>query len=234
MIIRRKFDELYVTALTLTPLMEVYIKNSLSKVISFALVFCIILTTTITGFASTTNINDKTQIIVTGENSFITDGEEYVIEKEEFKNITETKMYDNQKKLVGHMQYDQTTGQLFDLFNNEEIEVEVILNEETLRLMDADGYYYQGDYTINVGLIVGTAACILTLTTLGVPLGMATTAALAVTSWASSFFYIEGELWMKSDDTYDYVKKIESVYESFSGNNNKLAGPYTLLQKKAI
>jgi len=209
-------------------------KNPLSKVISFALVFCMILTATTTGFASTTNINDKTQVIKTGENSFMADGEEYVIEKEEFKNITETKMYDSQKKLVGHMKYNQTTGQLFDLFNNEEIEIKVILNEKTLRLMDADGYYYQGDYTINVGLIVGTATCILALTTLGVPLGMATTAALAVTSWASSFIYIEGELWMKSDDTYDYVKKIESVYESISGNNNKLAGPYTLLQKKAI
>ncbi|MFO7888421.1 MAG: hypothetical protein R6U59_08895 [Eubacteriales bacterium] len=203
-----------------------------NRVISFVLAFCLIISTTTIVFAD--NFKESNQIVKTEESSFILNDEEYNIVKDELNNIIETKMYDSQKNLVGHMKYNKSTGQLVDIFNNKIIETEYGIVDKSLRLIDDEGYYYQGDYTINLGIVSGAASLILALVTHGYTLSLAQTIVGSAINIGSSAFYIEVELWMKSDEEYDYVKKIESVYELISENNYKIAGPYTFYQKKAI
>ncbi|MFZ7134467.1 MAG: hypothetical protein ACOWWR_19150 [Eubacteriales bacterium] len=76
-----------------------------NRVISFVLAFCLIISTTTIVFAD--NFKESNQIVKTGESSFILNGEEYNIVKDELNNIIETSIYDSQKNLVGHMKYNK-------------------------------------------------------------------------------------------------------------------------------
>ncbi|WP_312648918.1 hypothetical protein [Aminipila sp.] len=201
--------------------------------ISFTLILCLLFSTAIT-FAG--NRSQNNQVIQTSADSFIANGEEYTIEKQECKTLTETKMYDSQNNLVGHMKYDKINGKLFDLLENKEISSKNIekSNKRLTRKIDSEGYSYQGSYQIDLGYVAGTASLILTLTSGGIALGQAIAIAGAVTTYGASFIYIKGELWTKTDTQFNYVKKIENVYETVSEKNHKLGGPFTYRQKKAV
>jgi len=205
-----------------------------NRIITIVLVACLIFSTTSTAiFAS--DVNNNYQANQNSKYSFISNDEEYTIEKQDYKTITETKMYDSQGKLVGHMKYNKVTDEMLDLLNNKAITVKITQSMQSKAVQkDSEGYYYQGSYTVNLGYVAGAAALILTLVTRGYTSSWAQSVAGAVTTFGASFIYIKGQLWMKTDGTYDYVKKIEKVYEEISGNNHKIAGPFTMYQKKAV
>jgi len=203
-----------------------------SKITSVVLVVLLVLSTSTVIYAN--NFNENLQAIQTGEMSFIFDGESYHIEKYELENFVETKMYDSQKTLIGYMQYDKSKSQLFDVLNQKEITVEYRMTNTFLRLIDDEGYYFQGTYTVSFGFLPSVVSAVLAFTGAGVPLNLALIAANTISSFIFNITYIEGELWMKSDENYEYAKRIESVYETITGNDYKLVGPYTLRFKTGI
>lgn len=208
-------------------------RKRIHRIISLVLTFCLMLSAT-TAFAD----NGNYSAIQTYVESLILDGEQYTVEKKETDILTETKMYDSTGDLVGHMKYDKINHALIDLFNNKEINFEIRLNEKVNNIgpqaiKDSEGYYYQGDYTVDIGLVYSAATLALLLITKGYSASQATEAARFV-SFGVGFVYLKGSLWWKTDGTYDYNKRIESIYEKLTANDYKIYGPTTFKQKKAV
>ena len=201
------------------------IKNSLT----FLLVICLLMGTSAIYGADMSNVE------VCNVNL---DDENYKIESVITPLYKEVWIFDESDILVAHSKFDFMTNTLYDLYNGN---VYFPHSSQVRGLRygeyedpDGEGYIYQGEYVYPLGQVSSMPAFISLLVGNGWDVGKAAAAAKAVYDFSTSYFEISGTQWYKTDEVYDYSKRIETVYEYLSGNGKNPLATYTLRQKKMI
>lgn len=217
------------------------------RVISIILILCLLLSTT-TAFAAT----PETLHIIT------INGENYTIAISENASERIVRTYNSDGLLVEQMQYDKESGILYDILKDIEYEALFLpsLNSRN-STPDSEGYYFIGDYVLDLADVYKLITVVTVFVTYGVPVVTANnfkeelvrqlTLHLEDVLFDQLVYgpddYIEeygitievrGQLWMKEDSNYDYSKKIDEFYGlAYHFADIRIGGPITLYQRKS-
>ena len=220
------------------------------SIISIALVMCLLFST-VSVFAA-----------IPGTMHMITiDGETYTLVEIDNDRERDVRVYDVGGILVEHMQYNKDTGVIYDVLRDEIHELQFSLNllEHEIGDTDSEGYRFMGNYTVDLGYVYDKLSIVTIFVTYGVSISTATSLKSVVweileDQWeemvedATEFTFedvaeefleyidptivVEGELWMKTDNTYDYSKKVDDFYLVTTVAERFLYGPYITRQQK--
>ncbi len=219
----------------------------MKRIISILLILCISLSSTAIASAQSYNVpmrrfletatisQDKNitkengVTTKTSEETFTLDGKIYHMMIVEGILYNEGKLFDEKGNLINQIKCCKANGELTNFQNIGRI-------TSYAAVADADGYTCSGSYTYNLGYITSAAGLVLALST--APIGITVPTAISIVgsigSFTSAYFDVNTDIWRKIDSKYEYVKRYVKLYEIISGNYRKVAGPYELLQKKAI
>lgn len=190
-------------------------------------------------------------------------GENYTIKVVENEQERTVRTYNSDGILVEHMQYNKETEIVYDVMRNEKYEQQFMLSSlnSTIRRVDSEGYTFMGNYVVDLGMVKTAVSAMTLFISYGVSIDIAQSIVRTMTEYAillyaqehlitqpedvpqaalDTFFKeinarteVRGELWMKTDDTYDYSKKIDDFYFCSDLDDDAfLFGPVTTYQKK--
>ncbi|MBR5001260.1 MAG: hypothetical protein IKT25_09040 [Firmicutes bacterium] len=162
------------------------------------------------------------------------DGETFTFVEMETETERDVRVYDIDGTLVEHMQYNKETGVMYDVLRRDAYETEysisLLSNEQVI--IDNEGYYCMGEYVVDLGDVYSAVSAMTKLMTYGIPYTIAEKIVAKLAAEMVGTLEVRGVLWMKSDNTYDYSKKIENFYYHVGITEIHLYGPYTTYQQK--
>lgn len=218
------------------------------SIISIVLVLCLLFSTASVFAATPGNIYMIT-----------IDGEDYTFAVIENETERDVRVYTNNGVLVEHMRYNEETGIMHDVLRDirHEMQFSLDLLAHDLGDTDSEGYRFMGEYVVDLGQVYSilsiSTMCITYGTTISTANSIKTAAQIIIESdyheWVLKFnmvgatieeylelvgptIEVQGELWMKTDNTYDYSKKIDTFYYVALAAEKYLGGPYTSRQQK--
>lgn len=196
-------------------------------------------------------------------NTFAINGVNYTFVEVENAEVRDVRVYDVDGGLVEHMQYNKESDSVYDVLRNEFYEVRFAMNllNNAIGDTDSEGYRFMGNYIVDLDQVESAVSAMTILITYGVSISTAQSIVGALTLYVKyylieNYIYdeiedipeealdeffetinatieVRGELWMKTDNTYDYSKKIENFYfVSDLDEDAFLFGPVTTRQKK--
>ena len=189
-------------------------------------------------------------------------GENYTIIVVENEREREVRTYNSDGNLLEHMQYDKESGMVRDIIRNENYESQFVISllNQMARTIDSEGYTLIGDYIVDLGQVKKLTSAMTLFITYGVSIDIAQSIVRTMSEYVvlliaqeynlypaditdamldlflkeiNAKVEVRGKLWMKTDDTYDYSKKIDDFYFCSDLDDDAfLFGPVTTYQKK--